>query len=256
MIYQNYQQYPKNVTQFQTSWSNAQVALAHVKEAILDFDAEALVSINETEGVLQWTSAALSDAIVVSPWEVSDGVTLCFEHHTYDAACCNGLIAVLAKPEFAVEEAPPFQNVAQVLKAIITQGVWGNNIKVLPEAFKSAEDCPFLQTERLYEVLNLLPIFVHQRIHARGKALDAIAQEVGLGTVYRGNISDTAEFKYGHEYQFNYQGRKQFFREHLTLGGGANDCRCMSIHFLWDATAQCLVIGHIGRHCTNRRSHT
>ena len=49
----------------------------------------------------------------------------------------------------------------------------------------------------------------------------------------------------GDRYRFEYQGRRQIFSEHITLGGGYPK-ECMSIHFLWDEARGMAIIGYFG----------
>ena len=256
MINADYNLYSQKTICHKTTWASTQYALDRLKEIILGFDTEASVCLNAEQACLQWNSSSLFQPVEVTVWEVLNNVMVYFCHHEFDNQHCQALIPCLSQQDVATAPSKPFQSVLEVVETIVQEGTWNGTVKVLPSAFKSAKDCPYIQLDRLYQVLNRLPALVHLRISSRGKSVEDLAKEVGLGNIYRAGISDTAELKFGHEYQFNYQGRRQFFREHLTLGGSCNDRHCMSVHFLWDATAQCLVIGHIGRHFTNRLTNT
>jgi hypothetical protein len=74
-----------------------------------------------------------------------------------------------------------------------------------------------------------------------------LARDTALGSVYRPMVSETVVRVHGDHYRFEYQGRRQIFSEHITLGGGYPK-ECMSIHFLWDETRAKLVIGYFGEH--------
>jgi hypothetical protein len=64
------------------------------------------------------------------------------------------------------------------------------------------------------------------------------------------HISQTTKTKYGKNYQFEYDGKIQYFEPHLTLGSGAANL-CASIHYIIDQKRGKIVIGHVGRHLPN-----
>jgi hypothetical protein len=67
------------------------------------------------------------------------------------------------------------------------------------------------------------------------------------------HISDTTRTKFGKDYAFEYDGAKQLFEPHITLGSGdANSCA--SIHFILDQAREKIIVGHVGRHLPNTKT--
>ena len=67
------------------------------------------------------------------------------------------------------------------------------------------------------------------------------------------HISNTTRTKFRMHYEFDYQGRKQIFEPHITIGSGdANSCA--SIHFIFDQPLSKMVIAHVGKHLPNTKT--
>jgi hypothetical protein len=64
------------------------------------------------------------------------------------------------------------------------------------------------------------------------------------------HISDTTNGKFQAHYEFEYEGKRQLFEPHITIG--ASDPKsCASIHFLFDQARERMIIGHVGKHLPN-----
>ena len=66
-------------------------------------------------------------------------------------------------------------------------------------------------------------------------------------------ISDTTRGKYGNRYKFEYNGEKQIFEPHITIGAGDPNS-CASIHFILDGVKKMVVVGYVGRHLPNTKT--
>lgn len=124
------------------------------------------------------------------------------------------------------------------------------NIVILESALHSSRESPFRRPSDILAALTSL-----EEIAAQGVDGD-ILQELkarGWGKRSSMHISDTTKAKYGKSYQFDYNGERQYFEPHITLGSGdANSCA--SIHFLIDNKIKKIVIGHVGRHLPNTKT--
>jgi hypothetical protein len=249
--YPNCQQYLENL---QTSLPCPD-ALDRLKEVILLLDKNAAVTLSADRTTARWTSRELAEPILISALEENTCTSLWFEGCAADAHICR-----IAKQSYELESVDVSTNkpdsALQVVERLMANSAWTKHVLVLPQALKSAADCPYIQLDRLSDALERLAAYAVHRTSSRGISAEQVAGEVGLGTVYRPHISFTATSKYHDEYVARWNNRTEFLREHLTLGGGCNDRICMSIHFLWDNASKRVVIGHIGRHCTTTLSRT
>ena len=59
--------------------------------------------------------------------------------------------------------------------------------------------------------------------------------------------------KFGRHYEFEYQGEKQLFEPHITIGAGDPNS-CASIHFIFDQQREKIIVGHVGKHLPNTRT--
>lgn len=67
------------------------------------------------------------------------------------------------------------------------------------------------------------------------------------------HISDTTRGKLRSLYEFEYQGKKQLFEPHITIGAG-NPNSCASIHFIFDQERLKMIVGHVGKHLPNTKT--
>ena len=236
-------------------------ALAVLQRVIVDqLDPDASVCQLAGEQALRWTSPELSEPVTVTALEEVTATGLWFECSARDLSLC-----ILAKRLFAHAEAQdslpaalprPAETVREVVDDLMADPTWSTYVHVLPEALETADDCPYLQLERLQECLKALAVFAGLRRTSIGRSAEHLAGECCLANVYRPHISFTASNRYRQDYVARWNGAQHVLREHLTLGGGCNDRHCMSVHFIWDAASGRIVIGRLGRHGTNTLTNT
>jgi hypothetical protein len=118
---------------------------------------------------------------------------------------------------------------------------------ILESAFEAARKSPFMRPREILEALASL-----DEVAATGAGGDIFQQlkERGWGKRSSMHISATTKKMYGKHYQFEHDGKAQYFEPHITLGSGAANS-CASIHFLLDHKRGKIVVGHVGRHLPN-----
>ena len=128
------------------------------------------------------------------------------------------------------------------------------NLLFLDSSFEAAKKSPFIRPSEIYEALAIMDeVAGVWSGNEGGGDLRQMLVDGGLGRRVSSFISQTSKGKWRDDYTFTYLGERQVFAAHVTLGAGAADT-CASIHFLPDAAAGKLVVGHVGRHLTNTRS--
>jgi len=146
-------------------------------------------------------------------------------------------------------ERKAFTPAIDILRQNLAKPDFSKHVEILPAALIHAERCLYEHDGKLGKALTNLGNFAAKRV---GKNIPVhrlanLARDTALGSVYRPMVSETVVRVHGDHYRFEYQGRRQIFSEHITLGGGYPK-ECMSIHFLWDETRAKLVIGYFGEH--------
>lgn len=168
---------------------------------------------------------------------------------------------IFSSPETGTTElaaaaiAPSLTNVND---AVVQAGQVCRNLIILPSALKASEQSPFLRPQEIKEALedlNEVAIDWAQRRQSKGSGGDLLRHlsSRGWGKRCSMHISDQARARYGSEYSFEYQGRKQLFEPHITLGSGAPNS-CASIHFILDEEKEKIVVAHVGRHLSNTKT--
>jgi len=66
-------------------------------------------------------------------------------------------------------------------------------------------------------------------------------------------LSDKAKEQFRDEYEFVYNGRRELFEEHFTIGTRSANT-CLSIHFSTKLRADKIVVAYVGRHLRNTQS--
>jgi hypothetical protein len=129
-----------------------------------------------------------------------------------------------------------------------------DNLLFLESSFDAAKKSPFVRPTEIYEALAEMDKVANVwKRNEGGGDLRQMLIDGGLGRRVSSFISQTSKGKWRDDYTFTYQGKRQVFAPHVTLGAGAADT-CASIHFLPDSAAGKLVIGYVGRHLTNTRA--
>ncbi len=236
-------------------------AFAIVKDIIEAEDANAKVSIEPIDLSLTWNSRVLLAPIKLSALEfVDEKSQLWIEYSSRDKELAElvtkkieASLAELAPAPNAVEaEGKEPASAIEVLEELMADPAWSACVKVLPSAITGAKDSPYASLALLKSNLLRLAAFAVARRTRRGIAPEALAEELGLGSVYRRHISFTAANKYRSDYTARWNGASEVFQEHLTLGGGLSPVRCLSAHFIFDDASGKIVIGRMGKHgeCT------
>jgi hypothetical protein len=144
------------------------------------------------------------------------------------------------------EELPPPESVEA---ACVRAQEGCKNLIFLESALSGAKECPF---RRPAEVLGALEDLDQIAATEGGDILRQL-RDRGWGKRSSMHISDTTRARYGNYYQFHYDGRRQYFEPHITIGSGDPNS-CASIHFLVDRERKKIVIGHVGKHLPNTRT--
>lgn len=121
------------------------------------------------------------------------------------------------------------------------------NLIFLDSASKAARKSPFQRPEEVLDALRDL-----NQIAVTDGDIVAQLKARGWGRS-RMHISTTTRTRDGEEYEFEYDGRRQLFEPHITLGSGSPNS-CASIHFIADTRSRKIVIGHVGKHLTNTKT--
>jgi hypothetical protein len=243
---------------------NAYDALALTKGIIEEEDANAVVSIDVNKLILTWNSRILLTPINVSVFEKDGTNQLWIECARRDADLVVNLTEKIegAQAELTLEAVHSAEDrkepssAIEVLEELMADPAWSSCVTVLPSAIKGAEESVFANVKQLKTYLLRLASFAAARRARRGATTEAIAEENGLGGVYRRAVSFTAETKYADDYIASWNGSARIFGEHLTVGYSVNNARCFSAHFLFDQHSGKIVIGRMGKHGECRRSNS
>lgn len=146
-------------------------------------------------------------------------------------------------------------SVSSVAEAVQLAAERCKNLEILESAFAAASESPFHRPYDILEALSDLDDIVNawQRNRSEGRSGGDLLQhlsERGWGKRSSMHISSTSRGKLRTNYEFTYQGVKQLFEPHITIGAGdANSCA--SIHFIFDQDRLKIVVGHVGKHLPN-----
>jgi hypothetical protein len=239
---------------------NAYDALALTKGIIEEEDVNAVVSIDVNKLILTWNSRILLTPINVSVFETDGTNQLWIECARRDADLVVNVTEKIEEAQaeltleavHSAEDRKEPSSAIEVLEELMADPAWSACVKVLPSAITGVKDSPYASLSLLKTNLLRLAAFAVARRTRRGIAPEALAEELGLGSVYRRHISFTAANKYRADYLARWNGANEVFQEHLTLGGGLSPVRCLSAHFIFDDASGKIVIGRMGKHgeCT------
>lgn len=225
--------------------------------ALIQCAADSIQAIDEAanlrieEGTLTWSSDSLLESVAIDFLEMNDTTCVWAAHLECDApivaAAFNHLQASLHAEAGAEEEAA---SILEATERLLTDATFNEFVEVTKSALKGAADSPYRSVKRYTEVMSKLPALAHGLRTRKGVSPDTLAEECGLGAVFRDGISWQAKTKYKTEHEFRHDGRLMLSKYHVTLSGGAgcNDAAVMSIHLAWDATKSRLIVLMIGRH--------
>ena len=160
--------------------------------------------------------------------------------------------------ELAQTETTENLDLSSVSKAVEEAGKRFDNLVILPSAKSAATKSPYYRPEIVYDKLQALNETVddweknHDETGSGGDYIQLLRAR-GCGKRVASHISDTTRGKFRSDYEFEYQGKKQLFEPHITIGSG-NPNKCASIHFIFDHTRLKMVVGHVGIHLPNLNS--
>lgn len=159
----------------------------------------------------------------------------------------------LAQPEETKELS--FSSVAAAVQAA-AKGC--KNVEILDSAMSAAEASPFQRPYDIFKALTDLDEIVDawsKNRDEKGSGGDLLQhlRDRGWGKRSSMHISDTTRGKFRSHYEFEYQGKRQLFEPHITIGSGDPNS-CASIHFIFDQERLKMVVGHVGKHLTNTKT--
>jgi hypothetical protein len=203
------------------------------------------------DGTITWLSADLLESVTISFIELNDTTCVWADHLECDApivaAAFQHLEASLSHPVVPEEEA---SSIHQATVRLMADETFNDFVEVSKFALKGAADSPYRSVKRYTEVMSKLPTLAYGLRTRKGVSPDTLAEECGLGAVFRDGISWQAKTKFKGDHEFRHDDRLILSQYHVTLSGGAgcNDAAVMSIHLAWDAKKCRLIVLMIGRH--------
>lgn len=159
----------------------------------------------------------------------------------------------LAQPEESEELS--FSSVAGAVQAAAKRC---QNVEILDTATSAAEASPFQRPYDIFKALSDLDEIVDawsKNREEKGSGGDLLQhlRDRGWGKRSSMHISDTTRGKFRSHYEFEYQGKKQLFEPHITIGAGDSNS-CASIHFIFDHERLKMIVGHVGKHLPNTKT--
>jgi hypothetical protein len=159
-----------------------------------------------------------------------------------------------AEDEVASEEITPPESV----EAAVDRARTCKNLVILDSAFDASRKSPFQRPVEVLEALHDLDDIAEdwlKRRNATGSGGDLLQhlKNRGWGKRSSMHISGTTRTKYREHYEFEYDGKRELFEPHITIGSGDPNS-CASIHFHLDQTRGKIIIGHVGRHLPNTKT--
>jgi hypothetical protein len=149
-------------------------------------------------------------------------------------------------------------SISSVAEAVRVASKRYKNVEFLDTAISSAADSPFLRPYDVFEALADLDAIVdvwctNRDKNGSGGDLLQHLRDRGWGKRSSMHISDTTRGKFRAHYEFEYQGKKQLFEPHITIGSGDPNA-CASIHFVFDRERAKMIVGHVGKHLPNTKA--
>ncbi|MFT9366324.1 MAG: hypothetical protein ABF572_12325 [Gluconobacter sp.] len=147
-----------------------------------------------------------------------------------------------------------FSSVSEAVQVAATRL---KNVELLGTAISAADASPFKRPYDIFKALTDLDEIVEawrENREQKGNGGDLLQhlRDRGWGKRSSMHISSTTRGKFGSDYEFEYQGKRQPFEPHITLGSGDPNS-CASIHFIFDQERLKMVVAHIGKHLPNTK---
>lgn len=208
-------------------------------------------SLRVQDGSIVWLSPELLESVTITFIEQTDTTCVWAEH----LECDTSLVSVAFKHLQAnliteVSSEAEANSILEATERLLTDATFNEFVEVTKSALKGAADSPYRSVKRYTEIMSKLPALAYGLRTRKGVSPDTLAEECGLGAVFRDGISWQAKTKFKSEHEFRHDGRLILSKYHVTLSGGAgcNDAAVMSIHLAWDAKKSRLIVLMIGRH--------
>jgi len=162
-----------------------------------------------------------------------------------------GVAATLAETPAEPLVEPP----ANVLEAVRAARDSSPDVLYLESALEAAEDVPvtYKFVDRVFSALRAIQEASSRR-NAAGRVPGGWKSLFEtLGVEYKPALSMTTRNTWGDDYKFLYEGKRQLFEEHFTIGvKSANTC--VSIHFSTKLRDDTIVVAYVGRHLRNTQT--
>ncbi len=147
---------------------------------------------------------------------------------------------------------------SSVLEAVQKASETCKNVEILDTSISAAQASPFQRPYDVFRALTDLDEIVDdwKRNREENGSGGDLLQHLGLrgwGKRSSLHISDTTRGKFRSHYEFEYQGKRQLFEPHITIGSGDPNS-CASIHFLFDHSRLKMIVGHVGKHLPNTKT--
>ena len=174
----------------------------------------------------------------------------------------NQQVFLSATPEGSDEpaqaEAAEDSSVASVVEALEVAAPRCKNLEILDTATSAATTSPFQRPYDVFRALidlnEIVDVWIKSR-DEKGSGGDLLQhlRDRGWGKRSSMHISDTTRGKFRSHYEFEYQGKRQLFEPHITIGAGDPNS-CASIHFIFDQERLKMIVGHVGKHLPNTKT--
>lgn len=127
------------------------------------------------------------------------------------------------------------------------------NLVILESALESAKKVPknYEFPARVASALEALRRAADHRNACRGRVEGGWKKFFeSQGFEYKGKLSEVARNNWSREYSFMYEGKRELFEEHFTIGAKSANT-CLSIHFSTSLRDDSIVVAYVGRHLRN-----
>lgn len=147
---------------------------------------------------------------------------------------------------------------SSVSEAVQTAVERCKNLEFLDTVISSADDSPFQRPYDIFKALTDLNEVVDawsKNREEKGSGGDLLQhlRDRGWGKRSSMHISDTTRGRFRSHYEFEYQGKKQMFEPHITIGAGDPES-CASIHYIFDHERLKMIVAHVGKHLPNTKT--
>ena len=136
--------------------------------------------------------------------------------------------------------------------AVVQADAMCEYLTFIPEAFNSAKELDAIDANRLLQDLVRLNVVAGDWQSGRVNNASLTVSCRARGLSYAAGVGDTAEYKYGTDYAFTWQGQTQYALAHIRNGRGP---RLYRVHIFFDDQTHQVVVAYVGRHLRGKRDH-